>query len=259
MLRRLINSLNVLIGKATISQSPGHLYDCNVCENEQIEFKQLPFHFFRELQKNQYIHSIFCLETINIEHYSCSKCGASDRDRLIALHLNEIKKKNSNVLDFAPSNALTHVVKKNITNYRSTDLYMTSVDDNVDITNMNIYSDQQFDFILCSHILEHVQDDMKAMSELFRILKNDGEGIILVPISLHMEEDYENKNVTTDEDRWKHFGQDDHVRQYSKKGFLKKLRNVGFTVRQLDEKYFGVNTFKKYAIYPTSVLYIVTK
>ena len=60
-------------------------------------------------------------------------------------------------------------------------------------------------------------------------------------------------------DRWKHFGQNDHVRMYSKTGFITKLQSVGFTVHQLDISYFGANVFERNGIHPRSILYIVCK
>lgn len=51
----------------------------------------------------------------------------------------------------------------------------------MDITDIQ-YSDQSFDVIYCSHVLEHIHDDMKAMAEFFRVLRNGGWAILLVPI-----------------------------------------------------------------------------
>ena len=55
----------------------------------------------------------------------------------------------------------------------------------VDITNI-LYEDNSFDVILCSHVLEHVIDDQKAMRELFRVLKPGGWAILQVPIPADM-------------------------------------------------------------------------
>jgi predicted SAM-dependent methyltransferase len=124
---------------------------------------------------------------------------------------------------------------------------------------MNIYEDNTFDFFICSHVLEHIQNDIKAMSELYRVLKPGGKCIAMVPIALSLEEDYENPEITTAEGRWKHFGQDDHVRMYSKSGFVNKLASTGFLVHQLDVNFFGYEIFDKHGIHPRSVLYVVEK
>jgi hypothetical protein len=80
-----------------------------------------------------------------------------------------------------------------------------------------------------------------------------------VPIHLGLTEIYEDPSITDEAGRWKHFGQNDHVRLYSKQGFLERLRGVGFKVDQLDRQFFGEDAFEKYAIHPRSVLYVVTK
>src|SRR5215813_4063882 len=46
-----------------------------------------------------------------------------------------------------------------------------------------VTADASFDVILCSHVLEHVPDDRRAMRELCRILRPGGWTMIQVPIS----------------------------------------------------------------------------
>jgi ubiquinone/menaquinone biosynthesis C-methylase UbiE len=36
------------------------------------------------------------------------------------------------------------------------------------------FEDNQYDVILCNHVLEHIPDDTKAMQELYRVLKPGG-------------------------------------------------------------------------------------
>lgn len=269
--QRIKDSIKVLIGRSQavpISYSSGRLeepkYFCPVCKSPVEKFNRLPDFYNQNLDKYGYIFSIFQSETMNRLGYSCPVCGASDRCRLYALYFQEellVIPNNFKLLDFAPSTPLSNLIKANYPNinYRSADLMMPNVDDIVDLTDMSIYEDSSFDFFICSHVLEHVLDDRKAMSELYRILKPGHRGIVMVPILLSLSEDYENPEITTPEGRWKHFGQDDHVRMYSKPGFVNKLISTGFIVHQYDIDYFGKETFEKYGIHPRSVLYIVEK
>lgn len=265
---RLKNSIKVLLGLAEISpkntKNTSDDYQCSVCHNYLDGFLPLSDYYYEKLDKYGYIFSPFQTETINSLSYSCPICGASDRDRLYALYFNSESSqidKTIYLLDIAPSLSLQRHIKSEYQHviYRSADLFMTNVDDIVDITNMEIYADSSFDFFICSHVLEHIENDKKAMSELYRILKPGGRGIAMVPILLSLEEDYENPSITTPEGRWKHFGQDDHVRIYSKPGFISKLTSTGFQVRQLGIDFFGADCFIKYGIHPRSVLYIVEK
>ena len=200
-------------------------------------------------------------ETLNLKHYHCANCSATDRDRLIALYLNRIlnsQKTSTKLLDFAPSKPLQKFIKNFNIQYRSADLYMEGVDDKVDITSMKIYDDKSFDIFICSHVLEHIEKDRIAMKELNRILKPNGVGLILVPILLNVDKSIENKSYLKSEHlRWKYFGQNDHVRLYSKNDFVYRLQESGFNVEQLGVEYFSKEVFQRNAIDLKSVLYIV--
>ncbi|MDR2146045.1 MAG: methyltransferase domain-containing protein [Tannerella sp.] len=237
---------------------------CPVCNQKVKQFSKLPDYYNDMMEKYEYIHSIYCTETINSKAYSCPHCYASDRDRLYAIYFNKRfqsdKKKEYAFLDIAPSKPLADFVRKHdFIRYRSADLYMEDVDDKVDITDMYIYPENNFDIILCSHVLEHIENDRKAMSELYRILKPGGFAIVMVPILLTLNEDFENSAYTTEAERWKYFGQNDHVRLYSKSGFLNKLSQTGFKTSQLGIEYFGKDVFETNGIHPRSILYIVEK
>jgi predicted SAM-dependent methyltransferase len=241
-------------------------YRCPLCKNEFDHFNRLPDYYIEMLDKYQYVHPFFYSETFNYLKYSCPACGASDRNRLYALYFEKrfseiaIHKSAYNILDIAPDKNLSDWIKKYpFIQYRSLDLYMEGVDDKADITNLNIYEKDRFDIIICSHVLEHIVDDRKAMGEIFRVLKPNGFAIIMVPIMLTLHEDLENHEWTSEADRWKYYGQNDHVRMYSKGGFVKKLEKTGFKVLQLGIEYFGKETFLQNGIHRQSVLYIVEK
>lgn len=239
------------------------IHHCPVCDSENINMTPLDIYYFQKWYDNRYIHNITFLETINFSNYSCPNCGASDRARLYAIFFNETLSKvkaNFSILDIAPDNSLRkHLTLKYPIDYRSADLYREDVDDKVDITNMELYQDSQFDAFICSHVLEHIENDSKAIMELYRVLKPGGWGIAMVPIHLDLKISYENANAKTPKERWHFFGQDDHVRVYSKEDFINKLEGAGFSLKQLGIDYFGEKDFNKYAIHPRSILYIVTK
>jgi len=87
--------------------------------------------------------------------------------------------------------------------------------DVVDIQHIQ-YESNMFDALICSHVLEHIPDDRKAISELYRVLKPGGTAYILVPISHKLEATLENPEYDTPELRTEHYGQFDHVRRYGK-------------------------------------------
>lgn len=172
----------------------------------------------------------------------CPLCGSLSRDRrLWEIISNNLKiKKNDRILDFSPSRSLLKQLKRIYPNYVSTDFLPNfQVDKRYDISSLPEESNS-FDWIVCYHVLEHIDDDIKAMSELFRVLKNNGKVIIQTPFK--DGDIYEDSSITSPSDRLKHFGQEDHLRIYSVTGLEKRLKSVGFNVEIL--KYSEENTNK---------------
>lgn len=108
-------------------------------------------------------------------------------------------------------------------------------------------------------MLEHVKNPHNAMKEIYRILKNNGQAIILVPILLSIEESIENPEYNTEDLRWKYYGQNDHLRIFSKAGFISLLKSVLFDVKELDINFFGKEVFASCGLTKTSVLYLCKK
>jgi SAM-dependent methyltransferase len=242
----------------------GDKYVCPVCNTGLKYFNSIDFGYLKNLEDNAYVYPIFLLETSNLSEFSCPKCRSTDRDRLYALYfekkLGRSGNANYDIVDFAPQPGLRHFLKNFPgLRYRCADLYLEGVDDVVDIKDMKAYADNSKDIFVCSHVLEHIDDDKKAMSELYRILKPGGWGIAMVPIMLGIEETLEEDHIQSDSDRWKYYMQNDHVRMYSKKGFINNLKGAGFKVHELDVSFFGKDAFQKHGIQQRSVLYVVEK
>jgi SAM-dependent methyltransferase len=186
----------------------------------------------------------------------CPSCGSLSRTRRLWSVLESgYLKKNSVLLDFSPSRSLYRLLKKNKQlNYISTDLSNDFLADyRYDITNIEA-ADGIYDIILCHHILEHVEDDMQAMRELFRVLKNGGTCFIQTPFK---EGDiYEDFSIKLPAERLKHFGQEDHVRIYSIDGLSKRLTQAGFKV---DIRVFSENIPNKYGYKSSETILICTK
>jgi hypothetical protein len=239
-------------------------YLCPVCDNSVVQFEPIPKSFLEMYDKHCFIHSLFCFETLNFLNYSCPKCYASDRNRLIWLFLSQelenLELNDKHFLDIAPDFQLRKKIASKIgDSYRTADLNMPDVDDHVDICNMKNYQNESFDYVLCSHVLEHVESDVVALKEFHRILKPNGKAILLVPILLNLEEDYEDKSIISEADRWKFYGLGDHLRLHSKKGFEQKIIDAGFKLSTLGVENFGESVFKKHGINNKSVLYIASK
>jgi predicted SAM-dependent methyltransferase len=137
------------------------------------------------------------------------------------------------VLHIAPEQCFYKIFKKQKNlDYLTTDLYSPLADVKADICNLP-FEDNSYDVVFCNHVLEHIENDKKAMQELYRVLKPDGMGIFQIPQEFNRETTYEDFSITSPEERKKHFGQYDHVRIYGK-DYFDKLRNVGFKVEEIN-------------------------
>ena len=161
-----------------------------------------------------------------------------ERHRLLWLYLkNETdfftSKELKKVLHFAPEQAFYKRFRnqKNL-DYTTTDLFSPLADVKADICNLP-FDDNQYDVILCNHVLEHIPDDTKAMQELYRVLKPGGMAILQIPQDLKREVTFADDTITDQKERAKIFGQYDHVRIYGR-DYFDKLRSIGFKVIEED-------------------------
>ena len=163
----------------------------------------------------------------------CPKCGSGSRHRLLFLYLkNKTNFFNDKliILHFAPEHCFYKLFSKlpNIS-YLSGDLGSARAMERIDMTNIK-YPENYFDVILSSHVLEHIPDDYKAMSELFRVLKPGGWSINQVPIDYGRKITLEIPNIKTEKERQLIYGHHDHKRTYGR-DYVSRLENVGFKVK----------------------------
>ncbi|MCB0464729.1 MAG: methyltransferase domain-containing protein [Aequorivita sp.] len=157
----------------------------------------------------------------------CPFCGSRSRTRRLYSFLKENDLIRGKVLHFSPSRSLHRLLKKNPNiDYFSTDYEDEFLADyKYDITQIPLEKDF-FDLIICYHILEHIEDDKKAMEELHRVLKPNGICVIQTPFK--DGEIYEDFSKKTPKERLEAFGQEDHVRIYSAEGLQQRLKENGF-------------------------------
>jgi predicted SAM-dependent methyltransferase len=119
--------------------------------------------------------------------------------------------------------------------------------------------DNQYDVVFCNHVMEHVEDDRQCMSELFRIMKPGGWGIMQVPQDLNAATTYEDSSITDPKEREKHFWQYDHVRLYGM-DYPDRLKSVGFEIEVYDYRIeFPEEQSDRYRLHKDEMLYVVRK
>lgn len=161
--------------------------------------------------------------------------------------LNIYKAENIKILHFAPEFALFRKLSKikNVT-YIDADLDQAYARNVIDITNIP-FSENYFDYIICSHVLGHVPDEQLAIKELHRVLKTDGIALILSLLS-DTDKTYEDDNVKTREAKLNLYGESDLCRLHGK-DFAKRLQTNGFIVEAIDYRlHFSTEIQKKYAL-----------
>ena len=137
------------------------------------------------------------------------------------------------VLHFAPEQEFYKRFKKQANiDYTTTDLLSPLADVKADICNLP-FDDNTYDVIFCNHVLEHIPNDIKAMQELYRVMKPGGMGIFQIPQDLNREETFTDDQITDPKERAKIFGQYDHVRVYGR-DYFDQLRSIGFRVVEED-------------------------
>ena len=239
---------------------------CSVCNSRVNSFISLKNFsdgkFVKDLNISGFLHPVTHYETLSIDSFFCPICGAQDKARLYAHYfgLSKTTFSNEKLLHFAPESGFGQYLKYEYNfRYFSADLYREDVELKVDITNMSDFTNEAWDIIICSHLLEHIENDDLALSEIFRVLKMGGFALIMVPILLSINTTYEDSTIITEEGRFEHFGLEEHLRIYSKNDFINKLISAGFKVESLDINFFGEKVFKELGISETSTLYVAKK
>jgi SAM-dependent methyltransferase len=109
------------------------------------------------------------------------------------------------------------------------------------------FEDNTFDVVFCNHVMEHVDNDILACSEINRVLKKNGWGIIQSPV-YQQEKTIEDTSVTDPSERERIFGQRDHLRKYGR-DYAKRLGRSGLIVEENNfVKKLGAETIGKYAL-----------
>ncbi|MEE4356375.1 MAG: methyltransferase domain-containing protein [Desulfococcaceae bacterium] len=161
----------------------------------------------------------------------CPGCNSLERHRLFWMVFQKlaetgILKTGGRMLHIAPEPSLSEKFMKQY-DYISVDLDGSNAMFAMDITALT-FPDEHFDVIVCHHVLEHIPDDRKAISELYRVLKSGGWASIQVPIKGEITQ--EDMFITDPHERRQLYGQEDHVRKYGH-DFIYRLEEAGFSLQ----------------------------
>ena len=206
-----------------------------------------------------------CGETFSLFLFSpymsalCPNCLSTERYRLLCRYLRDetdFGSREVRLLDIAPTWSFQEFCRsyENVA-YVSVDIASPMAMHLMDITNLD-FEDSNFDHIICYHVLEHIDDDGRALRELHRVLKPEGWAIIQVPI--HIDRTVERPELTEEEAR-KILVFPDHRRAYGK-DFADLLESAGFNVEVLPfVKRFTPEEIERYGLDETEDIYLCGK
>ena len=177
----------------------------------------------------------------NPDQFECPRCGAHDRERHLLLYmektgiLSNMRKKS--VLHFAPEKHLgRRIAGASLDRYVPCDLFPRTANvQRVDMLAMP-FEDETFDLVIANHVLEHVDDDVKALTEIHRVLKPGGYAILQTPYCAMLHHTWQDPGIDTDAARVEAYGQADHVRLFGRDIF-ERFTSTGLVscVRQHEE------------------------
>jgi len=190
----------------------------------------------------------------DVDNFSCPRCDCHDRERHLMLYLQAVglfsALKDSTVLHFAPELRLSErIAETRPSRYVKCDLYPRSPDlVRVDMLAIP-FADESFDFVVANHVLEHVDDDLKALGEIRRVLKIGGHAILQTPYSQKLHHTWEDAGIADERARLQAFGQEDHVRLYGRDifdrfcaaGLTSRVRQHADLLEHVDAAECGVN------------------
>lgn len=186
-----------------------------------------------------------------------------ERHRLLWLFLKrktDFFTKKRKMLHIAPEQCFIDLFRaQSNLDYTTGDLFSPLADVKMDIHDIP-FDDNTFDVVFCNHVMEHVEDDIKCMSEIFRVLRPGGFAIMQVPLNYNRKETFEDKSIVSPKEREKAFGQDDHVREFGL-DYGQRLQKAGFSV---EEDNFLINELsaeerERYALPKEEIIYYCTK
>lgn len=196
------------------------------------------------------------------ENRLCPVCLSLERHRLMWLYLtqhSDFFKNEYKVLHIAPEQPFLKKFKaaKNL-DYTTADMVSPIADLHFDIMKIPL-EDNTYDWVICNHVLEHVENDIEAMREVLRILKPGGRAILQVPINYSYTETHEDKTITDPKEREKIYGQYDHVRWHGL-DYPERLKTAGFEVENFDIKMHLANdVIERYRLDLREILFVGKK
>ena len=228
--------------------------ECLLCGNKNIKFKAAgernPIFLEKKIVGGGYRESVVC---------PC--CGSSDRSRWaywVLKNQTNIFEEECTVLHFAPEKQIQEKLQDNENcDYYAGDICRVGDLHKIDVTDIQ-FTDNIADYIIINHVMEHISEEGKAVSELKRVLKENGKIIMSFPISM-IQKTFEDKTIISEKAREEYYGQKDHVRLYGI-DYKERFENYGLDIKVFSPKeYMSDKEIEKYGLIREDILLICSK
>ena len=193
----------------------------------------------------------------------CPNCNSLPRTRLIPFSLRffDLLRENDSVLHIAPNISEYNFIKSKVSNNIKYDRLNIKKFNHInlveDLTQTSIESNT-YDLAIAWHVFEHIVEDVKAIAEVYRILKPNGNFLLSVPIYPKGNEiTFEDSNIPY-KDYKKHHGHEDHCRSCGL-DYYKRFENAGFKTKTLMVKDLDKDLISNYGLSENHVVWCFTK
>ena len=244
--RNVVFYLKRMFFRISFSSYKGHGFTCNVCQQQ----------YFRFVDDWPSSENKNALSNSNViagygKNIMCPNCLSNARERLVVAMLqHHINIENKKILHLSPEKNIYQylITKSQVVTADLVPGFYKNIDKHIkqeDVTALS-FADQSFDLVIANHVLEHIPDDLKAMSEIYRVLKKGGIAILQVPYSETISATIEEPLIANPERQSELFGQKDHVRIYQLNDYISRLGQSGFIVSKISYK--ELSAFHHHAI-----------
>jgi SAM-dependent methyltransferase len=227
---------------------PGGSCHCVICSHDVWRF--MPYRYGARAGLMEALATIGS----DINNFECPRCGSHDRERHLLMYLQAsglmAALPNMRILHFAPERHLSQRIAASAPmEYTKCDLYPAAPGiERVDITDMP-FEDGAFDLVIANHVMEHVEDEGRALAEIHRVIKPDGAAILQTPYSAMLHRTWSDPGIVAEAARRQAYGQEDHVRlfgrdifeRFSSSGLRACISAHGALLADRDARMLGVN------------------
>ncbi len=244
--RPFLIKLSLIFRKPVAFFYRGKKQECTICEGHFRKF--LPYGYASHTSSNRL----------------CPKCLSLERHRLLWKYLHtetNFFTAKLDVLHIAPEQPFLKAFRQqHQEKYVTADLESPIADVKADVRDMKkVFDNEKFDYVICNHVMEHIDREQEALKEILRILKPGGHAILQVPIDSSLEQTFEDSSVVSPKERERLFGQYDHVRKYGL-DYPERLRKAGFLVKEDNfVSTFSEEDQERYRFDLKEIIYFCTK